>query len=41
MNQSNLYLSRISSLTDFTPVTPRATSVAFVALAWELTKPLN
>src|SRR3990170_7945314 len=30
-----LYLSRMSSLTDFTPLTPRVTSTALIILAWE------
>lgn len=35
------YLSRMSFLTDFTPLTPRVTSSALLISAWVLTKPLN
>ena len=39
--QQVLHLSRMSFLTDTTPLTPRATSTALLLSAWELTKPLN
>lgn len=35
------YLSRMSLSTDFTPLTPRATSTALLMSAWYLTKPLS
>jgi len=35
------HLSRMSFLTDFTPLIPRASSVALLISDWELTKPLN
>src|SRR6185295_10141485 len=38
---SSCYLSRISFLTDFTPLTPSATRTAWAICAWEFTKPLN
>jgi len=34
-------LTRMSFLTDVTPLTPRAISAALLMSDWELTKPLN